>query len=98
MNTWRGSTVLTPRIVRFFDGLCHASGPSHGPPDGASGNARGGSLRDVERRHAAQLAAMRLVVERTGAMHRRAVVPDDEVAHTPAVPVDPLPLRRVLHQ
>src|SRR4029077_18371762 len=42
---------------------------------------------DIEGRRAAQIARMGIVV-RAAAMHRAAVVPDDEITHPPFVAVD----------
>src|SRR6266852_4296092 len=63
---------------------------------GADRGERG--LLDVEGRHATELAAVLRVVERQRPMHRRALVPDHEIADAPGVTVDELPLGRVLHQ
>src|SRR5581483_9800472 len=46
------------------------------------------SCRQVERRHATQLAPVLRVVERPAAVHGREVVPDDEITDAPAVAVD----------
>src|SRR5438094_8275060 len=59
---------------------------------------RGQRGLDVEGRHAAQLAAILPVVERPGAVHRRAIVPDHQVPDAPFVTVHELPLGGVLRQ
>src|SRR5690348_15388340 len=51
----------------------------------------------VLRRDPAQIARLRLV-ERATAMHRAAIVPDDEIADPPVVTIDELGLGRVLDQ
>ena len=65
-------------------------------PSGAAGDE--GGFGDIERRHAAQLAAVLRVVEGPRAVHRGAVVPDHEVADAPGMAVDELRLGRVLDQ
>src|SRR5207237_9107104 len=52
--------------------------------------------RHVERGDAAQLAPMLRIVERPAAVHRGEVVPDDEIAHAPAMAVDEARLGGVL--
>ncbi len=54
--------------------------------------------RQVERCGAAKLAAVGLVVERPGAMHGAAIVPDHEIMRPPDVGVDELPLRGMVDQ
>src|SRR6478672_13027184 len=66
-------------------------------------SARGGPLsrrrqRQVERRGAAKLSAVGLVVERPGAMHGAAIVPDHEIMRPPDVAIDELPLRGMVDQ
>src|SRR5690349_1083898 len=55
-------------------------------------------LSDVERRHAAKLAAILRVVEWPRPVHRRPVVPDHEIADTPGMTINEFPLGRMLRQ
>src|ERR1044072_8991848 len=58
-----------------------------------NGGLGGSRQRQVERRRAAQLAAVALVVERPGAMHGAAIVPDHEIMRPPDVAIEELRLR-----
>src|SRR5688572_33459836 len=61
----------------------------NGCPAAASGVGGGRSRRlDVERGDAPQLAPVLQVLERRGPVHGAAIVPDDQVADPPGVPVD----------
>src|SRR5215470_11632347 len=52
----------------------------------------------VDDRCAAQVAHLVLGIERRGAVHGTAVVPDDQVADLPLVAIDELRLRRKFHK
>src|SRR5260370_23636079 len=52
----------------------------------------------VDDRRAAQVAHLVRGVERRGAVHGAAVVPDSQVPDLPLVAIDKLPLRREFHQ
>src|SRR6476646_2610493 len=65
----------------------------------AATSASGGLRRfDVESRHASQFAAVLAVVEGAAAVHRRAIVPDHEIADAPLVAVHELRLGRMLDE